>query len=72
MYCSIAGDYDNAFPAAIDAHVSLLSGVMYPSAEEVTIDGYDLQFGTNTLGTFSLSASIRVFMSNTFAQATSI
>lgn len=29
------------------------SGVMVPPKDQVTVQGYDLQFGTNVLGTYT-------------------
>jgi retinol dehydrogenase-12 len=31
------------------------SGVMFPPLEKTTVDGYDLQFGTNVVGHFYLT-----------------
>jgi retinol dehydrogenase-12 len=30
------------------------SGVMIPPVEEITVQKYDMQFGTNVMGTFAL------------------
>ncbi len=33
-------------------------GVMFPPVDQLTADGYDLQFGTNVLGGYHVPASV--------------
>jgi retinol dehydrogenase 12 len=51
-----------------ELHVPFNSGgVMFPPVEQITADGYDLQFGTNVLGLFlALAFTPRTYYSNLF------
>jgi NAD(P)-dependent dehydrogenase (short-subunit alcohol dehydrogenase family) len=53
-------DFAAAFSAAHD-HLNLLvnnAGVMMPQRRETTVDGFELQFGTNHLGHFALTGQL--------------
>lgn len=54
MYCSITRMSFCTLTLPLNV-LTLLSGVMAPPIDQLTVQGYDLQFGTNVLGHFYLT-----------------
>ena len=52
MFYSTAGKLRRSFLSCSILIFSFYRGVMMPPVEMLTKDGYDLQFGTNVLGTY--------------------